>query len=233
MKRGKKPNQKTANAKLAQYVASNTRHSRRDLEALIQEGKITVNDKPVTQYNLEINPNKDKIKISDTSVKSGHRLVFLYHKPPGVISTLSDPQGRKNLGEVIQSLPEGVKPVGRLDRNTSGLMILTNDGNLAQELNHPTHHVSKTYQLTLDKWIKQPDIDRLLAGFFLDDGPVQFEACHLEAKDRMTVVISEGRNRIVRRSFEYLGYLVKKLKRTSVGPYELGSLPVGQIIKLT
>lgn len=234
MTHSKKRNSKPAStAKLAQYIASNTRHSRRDLAALIQDGRITVNDEPVTQYNLEINPNKDKIKIADTPIKAGTRMVFLFHKPSGVISTLSDPQGRKNLGEVIRALPEGVKPVGRLDRNTSGLMVLTNDGNLAQELNHPTMHVEKTYKVTLDQRMRAHDVARLLAGFFLEDGPVQFLQCHCDTKDQLTVVIAEGRNRIVRRSFEHLGYLVKKLKRTAVGPYQLGNLGVGQIIKLT
>lgn len=228
----KKQSKPQSSAKLAQYIASNTRHSRRDLETLLNDGAITVNDKPVNQFNLEIDPRRDKIKVADKPVKLGHRLVFLYHKPSGIISTLSDPKGRKNLGDVVQLLPDGVKPVGRLDRNTSGLMIFTNDGQLAQELNHPTHHVAKTYVVTLDESIKRRDIDRLINGFFLEDGPVRFLECHVESKDTLTVVIAEGRNRIVRRSFEFFGYQVRKLKRISVGPYQLGNLPSGHIIQV-
>jgi 23S rRNA pseudouridine2605 synthase len=133
----------------------------------------------------------------------------------------------------LKNLEESIFPIGRLDRNTTGLLLFTNDGDLANKISHPQFEIPKVYKVTLDKPISVRDQKRLLTGILLEDGPVVFSKIELLDEAELLVTISEGRNRIVRRTFQQLSYEVKKLKRLSIGPIQLGGLAEGKFIKLS
>ena len=137
------------------------------------------------------------------------------------------------IGDLVREKQLTVSPVGRLDRQTTGLMILTNDGNLSYVLTHPKHKVKKIYHVTVDKVLTKVTLTRLIAGVILDDGPIQCDSIEQIEPIAIRICISEGRNRIVRRLFDHLGYHVVNLKRTSIGPLQLGSLKPGELKKIT
>ena len=166
----------------------------------------------------------------------------MLNKPKGVVSTMSDPEGRRSLGDLVADRPERLFHVGRLDTDTSGLLILTNDGDFAQRLAHPSFEIEKTYVAEVQGELHKGIIKKLLAGVTLDDGPVAVsrarivEGSHGRTSRERTIVelvIHEGRNRIVRRLLEHVGHPVTRLTRTSIGPLELGKLPLGEMRELT
>ncbi len=154
---------------------------------------------------------------------------YLLNKPNDVISTHDDPKNRKNLNIFLDQIKEEVFAVGRLDRKTTGLMLLTNDGDLANQLLHPRYQISKIYEVELDKKISHEDMNKCKKGFFLEDGPIKFETIEVIAKTKLIISLHEGRNKIIRRTFAYLNYDVKKLKRTQIGSLTLDQLKTGQI----
>lgn len=220
--------------KLEEWITAQTSYARREVARFIMDGRVRVNGNPNLDLSAMVDPEQDVVHLDDERLMhDGRYYYFKFHKPVDVISTMSDPNGRICLLNYMSGIPESVAPVGRLDRDSEGLMLFTNDGQLSLALSHPRYHVSKVYRVTLDKPLTQAHFDRLTVGFFLDDGPVVFETVEKVSDISVVVKISEGRNRIIRRSFDMLGYTVKKLKRLSMGPINLGNLEAGKFAKLT
>jgi 23S rRNA pseudouridine2605 synthase len=207
----------TGSMPLNKYIAHCGACSRRDAAEWVKLGKVSVNGKVITEPGLKVSI-ADLVKVNGKKVSISKNLVYiLLNKPKDYITTTDDPQGRKTVLDLIRfSTSERVFPVGRLDRNTSGVLLLTNDGDLAQKLAHPKHEIKKVYHVTLDKVLTKGDFDKIAAGVTLDDGPAYVDAlAYADAKDRtqIGIEIHSGRNRIVRRIFEHLGYDVRGLDR--------------------
>jgi 23S rRNA pseudouridine2605 synthase len=191
--------------------------SRRDAADLVRNGKVLVNEKPVTEPGIKVSVS-DVIKLNGKKITITKNLAYLLlNKPKGYITTTDDPQGRETVLHLIRgATDQRVYPVGRLDRNTSGVLLLTNDGELAQKLAHPKHEIKKVYYVTLDKPLSKNDFDRIAAGIELEDGLANVDAIAYADptdKTRIGIEIHSGRNRIVRRIFEHLNYDVKGLDR--------------------
>jgi 23S rRNA pseudouridine2605 synthase len=203
---------------LNKYIAHSGICSRRDAAELVRHGKVTVNGKPVTEPGTKVLPS-DTVKVNGKKITISRNFVYiLLNKPKDYITTAEDPQGRRTVLDLIRhATAERVFPVGRLDRNTSGVLLLTNDGDLAQKLAHPSHEIKKIYHVALDKPLTHGDFDKIAAGgIVLEDGPAQVDAlAYADPKDRAQIglEIHSGRNRIVRRIFEHLGYDVRGLDR--------------------
>jgi len=191
--------------------------SRRDAIVLIADEKVKVNGQVMTQPGYKVQP-EDKVVYNGKTLFVTKNLVYiLLNKPKDYITTTDDPQGRKTVLQLIKhATDERVYPVGRLDRNTSGVLLLTNDGDLTQKLSHPSYEVKKIYEVKLDKHLTKTDFDKILSGLLLEDGPVYVDSlAYADSKDKSVIGIEihSGRNRIVRRIFEHLGYDVKNLDR--------------------
>ncbi len=202
---------------LNKYIAHGGICSRRDAADLIRQGKVTVNGKPVNEPGTKVLPT-DLVKVNGKKITISKNFVYiLLNKPKDYLTTMDDPQGRRTVIDLIRAATtERVYPVGRLDRNTSGVLLLTNDGDLAQKLAHPSHEIKKVYHVTLDKALTKGDFDKIVGGVTLEDGPAHVDVlAYADAKDRSQVglEIHSGRNRIVRRIFEHLGYDVRGLDR--------------------
>ncbi len=204
---------------LNKYVAHSGICSRRDAADMIRKGEIKVNDIVVTEPGTKVSP-KDTITIKGKKITPSKNLVYiLLNKPKDYITTLDDPEGRKTVLDLIKrATDERVYPVGRLDRNTSGVLLITNDGELAQTLSHPSNLIKKIYEVRLDKQLAKADFDKLLQGIELEDGFIMPDALgYTDPKDKtiIGIEIHSGRNRIVRRIFEKLGYDVRNLDRVT------------------
>jgi 23S rRNA pseudouridine2605 synthase len=200
---------------LNKYIAHCDVCSRRDAVTLIKEGKVTVNGELVTEPGFKVTI-EDVITLNDKKLIVQKNLIYiLMNKPKGFITTTDDPKGRHTVMELVEShIEERVFPVGRLDRNTTGLLLLTNDGELTQKLSHPKHEIKKVYKATLDKNLSKDDFEKILKGVVLEDGPAPVDQLeYLDSKNEIGLEIHSGKNRIVRRIFESLGYEVEKLDR--------------------
>lgn len=202
---------------LNKFIAHCGVTSRRDAVALIIQGKVTVNKNVITQPAFKVN-EKDDVYYNGKKLHISKNLVYiLLNKPKDYITTTDDPQNRKTVLQLTQkATDQRIYPVGRLDRNTSGVLLLTNDGELTQELTHPSFNVKKVYEAKLDKPLTKPDFEKILKGLQLEDGEIFADALgYVDAKDKSIIGIElhSGRNRIVRRIFEHLGYDVKALDR--------------------
>ncbi|MCU0382010.1 MAG: rRNA pseudouridine synthase [Chitinophagaceae bacterium] len=202
---------------LNKYIAHCGVCSRRDAAELVKEGKIKVNGTVVTEPGFKVS-TEDEVTLSNKKIYLAHNLVYiLLNKPKDYITTAEDPQGRKTVLELVRgATAERIFPVGRLDRNTTGVLLLTNDGELTQKLSHPSYEVRKMYEVKLDKPLGKADFDKILKGIVLEDGLVQVDAlAYADTKDKAVIGIElhSGRNRIVRRIFEALGYDVRNLDR--------------------
>jgi 23S rRNA pseudouridine2605 synthase len=203
---------------LNKYIAHAGVCSRRDAAELVRQGKVSVNGHPVTEPGTKVSPS-DLVKVNGKKVTISKDFVYiLLNKPKDYLTTTDDPQGRRTVLSLIrQATPARVFPVGRLDRNTSGVLLLTNDGDLAQKLAHPSHEIKKIYHVTLDKPVTKADLDKIASGaIVLEDGPAYVdEIAYADPKDKTQIglEIHSGRNRIVRRIFEQLGYDVRGLDR--------------------
>ncbi len=206
---------------LNKYVAHCGICSRRDAVELIKDGKLKVNDQVIVEPGYKIAPT-DIVFFSGKKIMPEKNLVYiLLNKPKDYITTLEDPQGRKTVLDLLKGVAtERIFPIGRLDRNTTGVLLLTNDGDLTQKLSHPSHEVRKIYEVKLDKPLSKLDFERILKGLELEDGFVRADSlAYADAKDKSVIGIElhSGRNRIVRRMFESLGYDVKNLDRVVFG----------------
>ncbi len=202
---------------LNKYIAHGGICSRRDAAEIIRQGKVTVNGKPVTEPGTKVMPT-DLVKVNGKKVTISRNFVYiLLNKPKDYITTTDDPQGRRTVLDLIRAATtERVYPVGRLDRNTSGVLLLTNDGDLSQKLAHPSHEIKKVYHVTLDKPLTKADFDSIINGVMLEDGLAHVDVmAYADARDKAQIglEIHSGRNRIVRRIFEHLGYDVRGLDR--------------------
>ncbi len=211
------PNSPSAPMPLNKFIAHAGICGRREAAELVKDGKVTVNGDKIFEPGYKVTAI-DKVTVKGKQVFLQKNAVYiLLNKPKDFITTSNDPQGRKTVMDIVKSATqERVYPVGRLDRNTTGVLLLTNDGELAQKLTHPSFEVKKIYEVTLDKPVTKKDLDAILSGIILEDGPVKADAAgYTDQKDKTVVGIEihSGRNRIVRRIFEHLGYDVKGLDR--------------------
>lgn len=202
---------------LNKFIAHCGVGSRRDAVPLIKEGKITVNGNVVTEPGSKIT-DKDVVMYNGKKLFVTKNMVYiLLNKPKDYITTTDDPQGRKTVLQLIkQATTERIYPVGRLDRNTSGVLLLTNDGELTQRLTHPSYNVKKVYEVKLDKPVTKAHFDKIVSGIKLEDGEIHADAlAYADSNDKsiIGIEIHSGRNRIVRRIFEHFGYDVKALDR--------------------
>lgn len=202
--------------------------SRRACEALIDQGRVEVDGKRIREQGVRINPQTSVVRVDGERVPTAAGItVIAFNKPRGVITTLSDDQGRPCVGDWLAGRTDRLFHVGRLDVETEGLLILTNDGELANRIGHPSHGIEKTYLATVRGQVPNSAMRELRDGVELDDGPARCVNARIVQKlpDRTMIelVIHEGRNRIVRRMMEAVGYPVTDLVRTRVGPIHLGN----------
>jgi 23S rRNA pseudouridine2605 synthase len=207
--------------------------SRRGAEELVRAGRVSLNGAVVQDLSTQVNIGKDMLALDGKPLKLIQKLsYYAYFKPRGIVSTLKDELGRPALDEVCSALPGRPKPVGRLDRSSEGLLILSSDGELANRLTHPRYGVRKEYQVTVSPKLADADAQRATSGVELEDGPARFEGIELVGdehdRSRLRVVVTEGRNRLIRRLFEALGYETLRLKRVRMGAVALGKLEPGQ-----
>jgi 23S rRNA pseudouridine2605 synthase len=202
---------------LNKFLAHSGIAGRREAAEIVKEGKVKVNGKLITEPGFKVSATDD-ILVNGKKIFISKNLVYiLLNKPKDYITTTDDPQGRKTVLDIIgNATTERIYPVGRLDRNTSGVLLLTNDGELSQKLTHPSNNIKKVYSVTLNKPLDKADFDKILNGIMLEDGLAQVDALaysDVHNKTLLGVQIHSGRNRIVRRIFEALGYDVRNLDR--------------------
>ncbi len=207
----------TGTMPLNKFIAHAGICSRRDAAEIVRSGKVFVNGTLITEPGFKVS-SKDEIKVNGKQIAVRKNLVYiLLNKPKDYITTTDDPQGRKTVLDIIRNAtPERVYPIGRLDRNTTGVLLLTNDGELAQKLSHPSYEVKKIYEVTLDRPLLKKDFDHILKGITLEDGFIAPDVlAYADPKDKriIGIEIHSGRNRIVRRIFEAVGYDVRNLDR--------------------
>ncbi|MEM7509804.1 MAG: pseudouridine synthase [Bacteroidota bacterium] len=218
--------------RLNRFIAHAGIASRREADTLIKAGQIKVNGKVVTELGTKVIAGEDKVFYRDQEIQPESYIYLLFNKPKNTISTTKDPRGRKTIMEIIQPhISQRVFPVGRLDRNTTGLILLTNDGELAKKLTHPSHQVRKLYHVKLDKEVPEDHLMQLLQGVELEDGVVKADKIDYVSganSNEIGIEIHIGKNRIVRRMFEHFGYQVVGLDRVSIGHLTKKNLPRGR-----
>jgi 23S rRNA pseudouridine2605 synthase len=224
--------------RLQKLLAQSGVASRRKCEELMLAGEVEVDGEVVTRLGTKVDPTTAVIRVSGRRLPPASPHVYLVlNKPRGVVSTMSDPQGRRTLGDLVADRPERLFHVGRLDTDTSGLIVLTNDGDFAQRLAHPSHEVDKTYVAEVEGELTKATIRTLLHGVTLEDGPVTVSKARVvqegKGKTIVEVVIHEGRNRIVRRLLDHVGHPVTRLTRTAIGPVRVGRLREGEMRELS
>lgn len=224
--------------RLQKVIADSGLVSRRKAEELIVQGRVTVNGRVVCELGTKVNPEKDHVKVDGRHLKPVPPQTFIMlNKPRNVVSTMSDPSGRGTIADLLPGVRVRVFPVGRLDFDSEGLVLLTNDGELAQLLLHPRHHVPKTYLIKVKGMLDGEDIQSLEKGVMLVDGrtgpAVVKKVGKATENSWLEVTIYEGRKHQVKRMLEAVGHPVLKLKRVRFGPIALGDLPTGQYRYLT
>lgn len=227
--------EKSIDVRLNRFISNSGICSRREADELIKAGKVTVNKIVVTEMGFKVTP-KDVVRYEGKILKSEKLQYVLLNKPKGFITTMKDDRDRKTVMSLVEkACEERIYPVGRLDRNTTGLLLFTNDGDLAKRLTHPSYNIKKIYQVELDKPITQAHFDEILSGIQLEDGPIKADDLAILTPDNLTlgVEIHSGRNRIIRRIFEHLGYQVEKLDRVMFGNLTKKNLTRGDWRHLT
>ena len=216
--------------RLNKYLSNAGICSRRDADVLISTGVVTVNGEIILEMGYKVKPG-DVVKYDGGTLKSETKRYVLLNKPKGFVTTMDDPLGRKTvMGLVKKACRERVYPVGRLDRETTGLLLFTNDGDLAKKLTHPLHRAEKLYHVVLNKKVNIDDIKKMMTGLDLEDGKAVFDKVEfLDAEDakEVGVQLHSGKNRIVRRAFESMGYKVKGLDRVMFAGLTKKDLPRG------
>ncbi len=224
--------------RLQKLLATSGVASRRKCEELMLAGEVEVDGEVVTRLGTKVDPATAVIRVSGKRLPPASPNVYLVlNKPRGVVSTMSDPEGRRTLGDLVADRPERLFHVGRLDTDTSGLIVLTNDGDFAQRLAHPSFEVDKTYVAEVTGEVTKATLKSLTDGVTLDDGPIAVSRTRIvqrgTGKTIVELVIHEGRNRIVRRLLDHVGHPVTRLTRTRLGPIRLGQLKSGELRELT
>ena len=228
--------------RLQKLLAQSGVASRRKCEEIMLDGRVEVDGEIVTRLGTKVDPRVAVIRVDGKRLPPISPNVYLVlNKPRGVVSTMSDPEGRPTLTDYVADRPERLFHVGRLDTDTSGLILLTNDGEFAHRMAHPSYEVDKTYVAEVDGEVTKETLQRLLGGVTLEDGPVTVSQARLvstgqgNAKGRSIVelVIHEGRNRIVRRLLDHVGHPVRRLTRTAIGSVQLAGLRDGTLRALS
>ncbi len=212
------------------YIANSGVCSRREADELIKMGLISVNGKVVTEMGFKVNPG-DQVRYEDRLLRAEKPVYILMNKPKGYLTTTDDPQERNTVMQLLGgAIKERVYPVGRLDRNTTGLLLLTNDGELADKLMHPSYNVKKIYKVELDRALTKADFQKILEGVTLDEGRAIVDDLAIISEDGKTVGLELhiGWNRVVRRIFENLGYRVERLDRSVYAGLDKKDLPRGE-----
>jgi len=240
-----------AGVRLQKVLAQAGIASRRACEALISEGRVEVNSEVVFEQGRRVDPERDVIRVDGARIPPPRRHRYLaLNKPRGVVATMNDPEGRRTVADLLaepasrRTRDSGTRVknermfhVGRLDTDTEGLLILTNDGDLAHRLAHPSYEVPKTYIAEVAGTVREQTVRRLRRGITLEDGPVQPTSVKIVStagdKTLIKITLREGRNRIVRRTMEAVGHPVRRLSRIGIGPVRLGNLKVGEYRELT
>ena len=202
--------------RLNKFIANSGVCSRREADTLIQAGVVTVNGEVVTELGTKVNIYNDDIRFNGERLKGEEKVYMVMNKPKGFVTTASDPHAEKTVLDLVKGCSSRVYPVGRLDKNTTGVLMLTNDGEIAERLTHPSYDKKKIYQVSLDRALTQEDYENILGGITLSDGDVKADELeYIDEGDhrKLGIEIHSGKNRIVRRIFESLGYTVKALDR--------------------
>ena len=202
--------------RLNKFIANSGVCSRREADNFILAGVVTVNGEVVTELGTKVNINTDDIRFNGERLKGENKIYIIMNKPKGYVTTASDPHADKTVMDLLKGCPSRVFPVGRLDKNTTGVLMFTNDGEIAEKLTHPSYDKKKIYQVSLDNKLRGEDFDKILSGVELSDGVIAADALeYIEEDDhrKLGIEIHSGKNRIVRRIFESLGYEVKALDR--------------------
>lgn len=224
--------------RLQKLLAQSGIASRRKCEEIMLAGLVEVDGEVVTRLGTKVDPTTAVIRVDGKRLPPISPHVYLVlNKPRGVVSTMSDPEGRRTLQDLVDDRPERLFHVGRLDTDTAGLILLTNDGDFAHRMAHPSFEVDKTYVAEVEGEVSKATLRQVEDGVMLEDGPVKVTKIKLvgEHKDRTIVelVIHEGRNRIVRRLLEHVGHPVRRLTRTRFGPVTLIGIKTGELRELT
>ena len=222
--------------RLNKYIANSGVCSRREADTYIEHGSVEVNGKLVTEMGYKVQPD-DVVRFDGTSITPEQKRYILLNKPKNYITTMDDDRGRKTVMELISNASkERIYPVGRLDRNTTGLLLFTNDGDLAKKLTHPKHNVRKLYHASLDRKLELRDLEKLRGEVIIEGRKVFIDAISYvdgEPKSEIGIEIHSGRNRIVRKIFEHVGYKVNKLDRVIFAELTKRNLPRGRWRELT
>lgn len=211
--------------------------SRRECEQLILEGRVEVNGEPSTELGVRVDPTTDEVRVDGEPLRSGKRTYYAVHKPQGYVCTARDPSGRPRVTDLLPPSAGRVFHVGRLDMASEGLILLTNDGELANGLMHPRHGVQKTYHVQVAGRITPEELTQARKGVYLADGKAHFVGARIKSHHKkssiLEVVLDEGRNREIRRVLASLGHKVQRLTRVAIGPVRLGEMPAGAYRPLT
>lgn len=225
--------------RLNKFIAESGLTSRRKADDLIREGSVQINGHTVKELGVRVQPGKDRVTVDGKLIRPANQQLYVaFYKPENVLTSMSDPHGRPTVKDYMEELPVRVYPVGRLDWDTEGLLLLTNDGEFAQKIAHPRAAIPKTYLAKLDGVPTREQLDKLLRGVSIPGGKAS--ALHVSRVPLGTsqqyawykIIINEGRNRQVRKMFEKIGFDVKKLKRVAIGQLEIGHLKKGQYVFL-
>lgn len=223
--------------RLNKFLAHAGVGSRRQCDALIQAGRVVINGVRITSPGVRVNPDTDKVSVDDTPVHSERKVYWVFHKPRGVLCTNYDPAGRMKALDFLGHVDQRIYTVGRLDQDSEGLLLLTNDGDLANQLMHPRYGVEKTYLVQVAGFPSQDDQKKLLAGVFLADGKVKAKRVkRMKVQGQSTwlrITLNEGKNREIRRMLAKLGHKVMRLRRIAIGPVKLDRLPPRKSRKLS
>lgn len=223
--------------RLQKFLAESGVASRRKSEELIEQGRVKVNGN-TAQIGDKINPKRDTVTVNGKKiVKQKTHTYIMLHKPRGFITTMSDEMDRKCVAQLIKDVPGRVYPVGRLDRDSEGMLLFTNDGEFANAMTHPARHVPKTYRVTVRPSVNEEQITKLTTGIMIDDrmtSPCEVRiVSREEGRVVLEIILHEGRNRQIRKMCEEVGLEVARLKRTAIGSIKLGMLKQGDYRELT
>lgn len=234
-------NSSTQRVRLNKLIADSGLASRRHADKMIEEGQVTVNGKRVYELGIKVDPNEDKIMVNGKPLRKPltQKLYLIFNKPTGVLTTMEDPEGRPTVAEYLEGVPGRVFPVGRLDWDSEGMLLLTNDGDYANKVMHPKAEVTKTYLVKLDGQPQPHQLEKLRKGVSIIGGKVS--ARHIErikkSGDKKSdkyewykIVITEGKNRQIRQMFAKIGFDVMRLQRVAIGRLRLGALKIGELV---
>lgn len=221
----------TGEMRLNRFIANAGVCSRREADTYIAAGLVTINGNPVTEMGVKVKPT-DEVRFDGRLLTAEKKVYLLLNKPKDFVTTTDDPHADKIVMDLVKgACPERIYPVGRLDRNTTGLLLFTNDGDLSKRLTHPSHHMKKVYQVSLDKVVTLNHLQQIADGIELEDGRIAADAVsyiNQEEKNEIGIEIHSGKNRIVRRIFEHFGYRVRKLDRVYFAGLTKKNLPRGK-----